>query len=111
MAEYIPLRCIIPGSVATPRPPVNPAGETETQTIYPARFAKEPNSLADDEEFLGDNIGVNREQLRLPINPNYTIAPNWYVQLTGETHWSKVVLVRELFIAGRARYWIITRIS
>ena len=110
MAENIPLRCTIPGEVTPPpSPPCKPGEDPPPAPIYPARFAKERNSFIDDQEFLGEGVSVNRQQLRLPINPNYTLGTDWLVKLSGETRWSKVALVRELFVSGRARFWIVTR--
>lgn len=96
-------RCQIPGTVRRPAGSVN-------KTEYPARLAKEPNSVEDDEVLLSeDKVPVLRQNLRLPINPNYTIGVDWLVKLSGETEWSKIVLVRELFIQERPRFWLITR--
>lgn len=99
MAERNNTRCYIPGKVAPPSGP----------TTYPARFAKEVRSNEAEQAFLGEDVAVLRQVLRLPINPNYTLGVGWRMKLTGETGWSKIAQVTERFVQDRPRFWIVVR--
>ena len=95
-------RCTRPGEIASP------SYSTTPQTSYPARFAEE-ETQGEELNFLEADVGVNYQQLRLPINPNYELGAKWLVRLSGETAWSKITHVRKVFVEDRPRFWILTR--